>query len=109
MSTLDKLDSQARLLLQRAQTTELEASTMIGLLLRVSPGFGPTHQKKLESDGLHIRTEAGDVLTADAPIDALPRICEHDFVLAVQVSETLYTDASHGHDESSNAFYSDAE
>lgn len=109
MCVHEKLDSQARYLLSRIEAGEHEATERVNLLLQVTPDFSPVQRAQLEADGLHIRTEAGDVLTADGPIEALERVDRHDFVRAIQVSGPLYTEASQENEHSRPTFYSDVE
>jgi hypothetical protein len=88
-----KLSSSARhLLAGRGQPGGLAQTDTVSILLRGKGKFDPGQMTALKADGVHIRTVAGDVLSADVPLDALSRVEGHDFVTSIEISTPLYTE-----------------
>lgn len=100
MPDLTKLSAPARQLLSAG---ELPAS--VGLLLRLRAEPNDAELIRLEGLGVHVRTIAGDVLTADADPALLPQLTDEPFVLSVEASAPLYMDSP----EAEPANYSDVE
>jgi hypothetical protein len=91
MTRHEKLDSRTRYLLSQGLSTgEVDPSEPVGVFLRGRASFTPQDIAALEADGARIRTVAGDVMTADIPFDAIGRVSDHEFVIALQVSQPLF-------------------
>lgn len=88
MADSKKLGSTARRLLQEPGG----ATTEVGVLVRGSAAFTPPQLEELRQMGAHVRTVAGDVLTADVPVKQLNALAGCDFVIQVEVSQPLYPD-----------------
>ena len=84
-----KLNARGRYLLQAAETQAARAAE-VSLFVRGREPFTEQQVHELEEHGARVRTVAGDVLTASAPLDSLDVLTDSDFVVAVEVSEPLY-------------------
>ncbi|HEV2811741.1 MAG TPA: hypothetical protein VGW10_00705 [Solirubrobacteraceae bacterium] len=82
-----KLSPQTRLLISE-QREGVESAEPVDLLIRVSDEAAA--RERLEACGASVRTVAGDVVTASAPVSALQPIAELDDVVAIEVSTPLY-------------------
>lgn len=82
---LAKLDPSLRNLVEHAAASG--ENEWVSLLLQVSGPVGD-----LVSHGLSIGNQAGDVLMAQAPLSAVPRIARHHSVVAIEVSRGLHPD-----------------
>ena len=81
-----KLSPQAlQLLSDRSGSDE---GRRVDLLIRVSQDVGA--RERLEGSGASVRTEAGDVFTASAPLSALEALAELDAVVAIEVATPLF-------------------
>lgn len=60
------------------------------MLLRGSAAFSSDELEILRRDGAQIRTTAGDVISADVPVQAVHAVTNHDFVVAAELSQPLY-------------------
>jgi hypothetical protein len=88
-----KLDSQLRYRLNELTATgaaDDAISEPLSLFILGSGPFTDEQLAELEADGVTIRTVAGDVLTADAPLDAVTRIQRHAWVRKVDASQPLH-------------------
>ena len=82
-----KLSPQARQLL--AGPEGAEGAVSVDLLIRVSAAV-PSARDRLEAAGVTVRTVAGDVVTASAPVSALRPLAELDDVVAIEVATPLF-------------------
>lgn len=89
MPDLTKLSAPARQLLASA-----ELPPSVGLMLRLRAEPSDPELIRLEDLGIHVRSIAGDVLTADADPAVLPRLTEEAFVLSVEASAPLYMESA---------------
>ena len=105
MEESDKLDAPSRHALSKMRDETSELDSEVSLLLRGREPFTESQLAVLRGDGAEIRTVAGDVLSATVPTAAIPQLARHDFVVAVQLSQTLHPDAP----EQAAAPYSDVE
>ena len=88
MSDRSKLSAPTRQLLASASLPE-----SVGLLLRLRAEPSNSDLHRLSELGVHVRSVAGDVLTADAAPGALTAVADEDFVLSIDASGPLYTDS----------------
>jgi hypothetical protein len=86
----EKLSSRARQLLSGAGSQEGTSEERVDLLIRTTAQPGPEARARLEAAGAELRTVAGDVSTASAPLSALDRLAELDDVVSIDVSGELY-------------------
>jgi hypothetical protein len=56
--------------------------------------IGGDGRARIEAAGAQVRTVAGDVLSATAPLSALDRLAELDDVVAIDVAEPLWPEGS---------------
>jgi hypothetical protein len=84
-----KLSPQAARLLSE-QPADVEEDRQVDLLIRVNRDAAVGARERLEGSGASVRTEAGDVVTASAPISTLPALAELDEVVAIEVATPLY-------------------
>ncbi|MGH9251440.1 MAG: hypothetical protein ACRD0W_18245 [Acidimicrobiales bacterium] len=85
----EKLSSRARRLLSDVQLREAASDEWVDLLIRTA-GHGDEAREILEATGAVVRTVAGDVCTASAPLSALDRLAELDDVISIDVSGELF-------------------
>jgi hypothetical protein len=93
MPARDKLGAPGRHRLQQLEGASDTASAPVSLLLRGREPFSPEQIDQLVRAGARVRTQAGDVLTADVPAHAVDRVLGHDFVMVAEISSPLYQDA----------------
>lgn len=67
----------------------LEGDPHVDLLIRVSQDVAGAREK-LEQSGASVRTEAGDVVTASAPVSALETLAGLEEVVAIEVATPLF-------------------
>lgn len=84
-----KLSPQAVQLLSD-QSEGLERDPRVDLLIRLTQDAVGGARERLEDSGASVRTEAGDVVTASAPVSALPALAELDEVVAIEVATPLF-------------------
>jgi hypothetical protein len=87
-----KLGAAGRDLLAQIREARTPGSTHVSMLLRGRESFSPSELKKLTDEGARIRTHAGDIVSADVPVDAVERVLEHDFIVSCELSRPLYYD-----------------
>lgn len=85
----NKLSSRARQLRAGGGAGESAPDRELELLIRTSGEIGDEARGRLEAAGATVRTVAGDVLTASAPLSALDGLAELEEVVAIEVSEAL--------------------
>jgi hypothetical protein len=88
-----KLGADGRDLLARLREERASASAHVSVLLRGKSTFSASELKTLTDDGAQIRTQAGDILSADVPVEAVDRVLAHDFIVSCELSRPLYYDA----------------
>ena len=84
-----KLSPQALQLLSESRTG-LEGDQQVDLLIRVRPEAVAGAREKLAQSGASVRTEAGDVMTASAPVSALETLAGLEEVVAIEVATPLF-------------------
>lgn len=84
-----KLSPQALQLLSERSGSDDEGRP-VDLLIRVSQEAGAGARERLEDSGASVRTEAGDVFTASAPLSALRSLAGLDAVVAIEVATPLF-------------------
>ncbi len=91
MATQQKLDSRTRYLLHSlGQPDAPDADASVAVLVRGRESFRPEQLEALRAAGASVRTVAGDVLTADAPVSAIQKLADQEFVVEVALSQPLY-------------------
>jgi hypothetical protein len=88
-----KLDARTRHLLSQNEGVAEAGAEPIAVFLQGHAPFGENELSQLKADGAQIRTVTGDVLTADVPASQIPSLAEHDFVMRVEASSPLHTEA----------------
>ena len=88
-----KLSPQALQLLSDQQGG-LESPQQVDLLIRVTPEAVTGAREKLEQSGASVRTEAGDVVTASAPVSALESLAGLEEVVAIEVATPLFGESA---------------
>ena len=83
-----KLSPQAQQLLSE-RPEGLEGDPHVDLRIRVSQDAAGARER-LEQSGASVRTEAGDVVTASAPISALETLAGLEEVVAIEVATPLF-------------------
>jgi hypothetical protein len=78
----EKLSSRARLLVSEVEAREGAPDERVDLLIRTAV-HGEEARERLEATGAEVRTVAGDVCTASAPVSALDRLAALDEVIAI--------------------------
>jgi len=84
-----KLSPQAVQLLS-GESGSLEGDPRVDLLIRLTPEAVGGARQRLEDSGASVRTEAGDVVTASAPVSALQALADLDEVVAIDVATPLF-------------------
>jgi len=85
----EKLSSRARQMLAGVQSGDGTTDERVDLLIRTTAD-GSDSRERLEAMGAEVRTVAGDVSTASAPLSALDRLAELDDVVSIEVSGELF-------------------
>jgi hypothetical protein len=85
----EKLSSRARQLLSDVESGQRASEERVDLLIGVT-AEGPQAREALERHGAEVRTMAGDVYTASAPLSALDRLADLDDVASIEASGELY-------------------
>lgn len=88
----EKLSSRARQLLSEVESGQRASEDRVDLLIGIALET-PEARKRLEASGAEVRTMAGDVYTASAPLSALDRLAELEDVASIDASGELYPEA----------------
>jgi hypothetical protein len=95
MKPNSKLDARTRAFLSLNDNDASEAiPSEVSVFLEGHLPFGEKELSQLRADGAEIETVAGSILTAQVPVSKIADLAEHDFVMRVQTSSPLYTEAS---------------
>jgi hypothetical protein len=95
MNPNSKLDARTRAFISMNESDASEASPdAVSVFLEGHQPFGEEELSQLRADGAEIETVAGTILTAQVPVSKITDLAEHDFVMRVQTSSPLYTEAS---------------
>ncbi len=89
MPDLTKLSAPARQLLASADTP-----ASVGVMLRLRAEPSDADLVCLKRLGVHVRSIAGDVLTADADPAVLPALSDEPMVVSIEASGALFLDTS---------------
>ncbi|HEY7498877.1 MAG TPA: hypothetical protein VH740_10205 [Vicinamibacterales bacterium] len=103
-----KIGAAGRELLERLREAQSPPTTSVSMLLRGRDAFSPAELKTLADDGARVRTHAGDIISADVPVDAIERVLAHDFVVSCELSRPLYFDKD-ANDDDARSSKGDAE
>lgn len=93
MDTRQKLGAPGRHHLRQLEEGSDSSTPRLSLFLRGREAFSPVQLAELERDGAQIRTTAGNILTADVPVEAVDRVLSHDFIVSGDVSAPLYLES----------------
>lgn len=77
---------------QRIQHPRDEPGDRVGVLLATHGVLTDEGRARMEALGCHVRTVAGDVVTADLPPAALEELAALDFVRYVELSSSLHAE-----------------
>ena len=69
-----------------------ESREQVDLILQVSGDAGPEVGSRLEELGATVRTVAGDIITANCPVQNLEAVAELDLVVYVELSRPLHSE-----------------
>ncbi len=87
-----KLRASGRDVLERLRGKD--PSTVVSMLLRARAALSPSELKALADDGVRVRTQAGDVISADVAVGAVDRVLAHDFIVSCELSQPLYPESA---------------
>jgi hypothetical protein len=92
MEHMSKLDARTRHSLSRTSRGAEGGPRAVSILVQGARPFGDEELNQLRAVGAEIQTVAGDVLTADVPIEKVADVAGHDFVMRVEASAPLHTE-----------------
>lgn len=79
--------------LHLSQMSDSDKESVVEIMMRTRSRLTDDQKTDLNSMGVELRTEAGDILTASVKTVSLPILADLDFVISIEIATNLFPDS----------------